>query len=162
MITLLRITIESVITCKKVNYCFQKKKWNIAKQDQSLGITSQVDFHPQKSSLIMYCFYFICSAINCYQAFYQCIKTNCKREGRGEVQDVVNMNNIKFELYGDQAISQYNGGLINSQDPQNQIENNKTTGAEYPNEDESEDTETIKTFVILTFMLNILPDDEIA
>lgn len=72
------------------------------------------------------------------------------------------MNNIKFELYGDQAISQYNGGLINSQDPQNQIENNKTTGAEYPNEDESEDTETIKTFVILTFMLNILPDDEIA
>ena len=54
------------------------------------------------------------------------------------VQDTVNINKIKFELYGnlvDQAFSQFNETFINNQDPlHNQTENDETSGAEYPNE----------------------------
>ena len=50
------------------------------------------------------------------------------------VQDVVHINKMKFELYGDlvdQAFSQFNENLINNQDPHSQIENDETLGAEY-------------------------------
>ena len=52
------------------------------------------------------------------------------------VQDVVNINKIKFEPYGDldQAFSQFNENLINNQDKHSQIENDETPGPEYPNE----------------------------
>ena len=42
------------------------------------------------------------------------------------------------------------------------MENDETSGAEYPNENDSEDTETNKTSAIPTFTPQILPDDEIA
>ena len=60
------------------------------------------------------------------------------------VQDVVTGNKIKFEPYGDlvdQAFSQFNENSINNQDSHSQIENDETPGAEYPNENDSEDTE---------------------
>ena len=81
------------------------------------------------------------------------------------VQDVVNKNKIKFEPYGDllhQAFSQVNENSINNQDPHSQIQNDEKPGAEYPNENDSEDTETNKTSAISNFMLQVLPDDEIA
>ena len=68
------------------------------------------------------------------------------------VQDVVNRNKISFEPYCDlvdQAFSQFN-------------ENYEAPGAEYPSENDSEDTETNKASAIPNFMLQILPDDEIA
>ena len=43
-----------------------------------------------------------------------------------------------------------------------QIENDETLETEYPNENDSEDTETNKTSAIPNFMLQILPVDEIA
>ena len=52
------------------------------------------------------------------------------------VQNVVNVNKIKFEPYGglvDQVFLQYNENLINNEDPQNQIENYETLGEKYPN-----------------------------
>ena len=61
-----------------------------------------------------------------------------------EVQDVVTGNKIKFEPYGDlvdQAFSQFNENSIINQDSHSQIENDETPGAEYPNENNSEDTE---------------------
>ena len=81
------------------------------------------------------------------------------------VQYVVNRNKIKFEPYGDlvdQAFSQFNENSINNQDPHSQIENEETQEAEYPNENDSEDTETNKTSAIPNFMPQVLPDDEIA
>ena len=81
------------------------------------------------------------------------------------VQDVVNKNKIKFEPYGDllhQAFSQVNENSINNQDPHSQIQNDEKPGAEYPNENDSEDTETNKTSAISNFMLQVLPDDENA
>ena len=81
------------------------------------------------------------------------------------VHDLVNRNKIKFDRYGDlvdQAFSQSNENSINNQDPLSQIENDETPGAEYPNENDLEDTETNKTSVIPGFMPQILPDDEIA
>ena len=72
---------------------------------------------------------------------------------------------MNFEPYGDlddQAFSQFNENSINNQDPQNLIENDETPEAEYPNENDSEDTETNKTSAISNFMLQVLPDDEIA
>ena len=60
------------------------------------------------------------------------------------VQDAVTGNKIKFEPYGDlvdQAFSQFNENSINNQDSHSQIENDETPGAEYPNENDSEDTE---------------------
>ena len=47
---------------------------------------------------------------------------------KGGVQDVVNVNKMKFEPYCDlvdQAFSQFNENLINNQDPHSQIENDK-------------------------------------
>ena len=81
------------------------------------------------------------------------------------VQDVVNRSKKKFESYGDLVelvFSQFNESYINNQDSHNQIENDKTPGAEYPNEKYLEDTETSKTSAIPNFMPKILPDDEIA
>ena len=81
------------------------------------------------------------------------------------VQDAVNRSKIKFEPYGDLvdlAFSQFNENSINNQDPHSQIENDGTTGAEYSNENSSEDTETNKTSAIPDFMPQILQDDEIA
>ena len=46
--------------------------------------------------------------------------------------------------------------------PHSQIKNNEIPGVEYPNDNDSEDTETNKTSAIPTFMPQILPDDEIA
>ena len=51
---------------------------------------------------------------------------------------------------------------VNNQDPHSQIENNETPWAEYPNENDSEDTETNKTSTIPNFMPQILPNDEIG
>ena len=52
--------------------------------------------------------------------------------------------------------------LIENQDPHSQIKNNEIPGAEYPNDNDSEDIETNKISTIPTFMPQILPDDEIA
>ena len=81
------------------------------------------------------------------------------------VQDIININKIKFEPSGDfaeETHSRLNEILINNQDPHGQIENGETPGAEYPNENVSEDTEINKTFTIPTFMPQMLPDNEIA
>ena len=51
---------------------------------------------------------------------------------------------------------------INNQGPHSQIENDETSDAEYPNENDSEDTETNKTSAIPNFIPQILPDDKIA
>ena len=42
------------------------------------------------------------------------------------------------------------------------MENHETPGAEYPNANDSEDTETNRTSALPNFMPQILPDDEIA
>ena len=79
------------------------------------------------------------------------------------VQDVANRNKIKFEPYGDlvdQAFSQFNENSINNQDPHSQVENDEKSEAEYLND--PEDTETNQTSAISNFMLQVLPDDEIA
>ena len=80
------------------------------------------------------------------------------------VQDVVNRNKIKFEPYGDlvdQFFSQFNENLINNQDPHSQIENDEIPEVEYPNENDSEDTERNKISAVLNFMPQVLLDDEI-
>ena len=59
----------------------------------------------------------------------------------------------------DEVYSRLNETLINNQDPRSQIENDEIPGAEYPNDNDSEDTETI---IQKTFIPQILPDDEIA
>ena len=77
-----------------------------------------------------------------------------KQQEQG-VQDVVNKNKIKFQPYEDlldQSFSQFKENSINNQDPQSQIENDETPGAEYLNENNSEDTETNKTSAIPNFM----------
>ena len=81
------------------------------------------------------------------------------------VQDVGNINKIKFEPYGDLVDEEYsrlNEILINIQDPCSQIENDEIPGAESPNDNDSEDTEKSKTSTIPTFMPQILPDNKIA
>ena len=50
--------------------------------------------------------------------------------------------------------------LINNQDTHSQIENDEIPGAEYPNDNDSEDTEINKTSTIPTFMPQTLPDDD--
>ena len=68
------------------------------------------------------------------------------------VQVAVNMSKIKLEPYGDlvdQTFSKFNENSIINQDPHSQIENDETPGAEYPNENDSEDTE-IKHLQFLT------------
>ena len=54
-------------------------------------------------------------------------------------KDVVNMNKTKLKPYGD-LVNQ-----INNQDLHSQVESDETPGAEYPNENDSEDTEVNKT-----------------
>ena len=114
-------------------------------------------FYAHENLLVMYTFCFIHSGVkeNCYQAFPQCIKINCKS----------NINKIKFKPHGDlvdRAYLQFNETLINNQDPYSQIENDETSEAEYLNENDSEDTETNKTSTIPTFMPQILPAGEIT
>ena len=70
---------------------------------------------------------------NCYQGVHNCIKTNKSNK------DVVNMNKTKLKPYGD-LVNQ-----INNQDLHSQVESDETPGAEYPNENDSEDTEVNKT-----------------
>ena len=70
-------------------------------------------------------------------------------------QAVANMKKIKFEPYGDlidQAFSQFTENSIINQEPFSQVENDETSGAEYPNENDSEDTKTNKTSAIPNFM----------
>ena len=50
---------------------------------------------------------------------------------------------------------------LNNQDPHSQIENDEIPGAEYTNDNDSEDIETNKTSTISTFMPQMLPGDEI-
>ena len=67
------------------------------------------------------------------------------------VPDVVNRSKIKFEPYDGlvyQAFSQCNENSINNHDPHRQTENDETPGAEYSTENDSEDTEAIKTSTI--------------
>ena len=59
------------------------------------------------------------------------------------------MNKIKFEQYGDlvdQVFSKFNESSISSQDLCSQTENDETSGAEYPNENDSEDKKKKKKF----------------
>ena len=61
------------------------------------------------------------------------------------VRDIVNTNKIKFELYGDlfdEVYYRLNETLINNQDPHCKTENCTISGVEYPNDNDSEDTET--------------------
>ena len=60
------------------------------------------------------------------------------------------------------SFSQFNENSINNQNPHSQIENDETSGAEYPNENNSEDSETNKTSTISNIMPQLLPDDEIG
>ena len=60
------------------------------------------------------------------------------------------------------SFSQFNENSINNQNPHSQIENDETSGAEYPNENNSEGSETNKTSTISNFMPQILADDEIG
>ena len=88
----------------------------------------------------MCCFHFICSemkkkTLTRFPSMYQ---NKLQEEG---VQDVVNMNIVKSEPFGDlvdQDFSQFDE--INYQDPHCHIENDGTSGVEYLND--SEDTET--------------------
>ena len=62
-------------------------------------------------------------------------------------EDVVNRNKI-FERYGDlvdQPFSQFNENSTNNQGPNSQIENDETPRAEYPNENDSDNTEINQT-----------------
>ena len=73
-------------------------------------------------------------------------------------QDVVNINKIKYVLYGDlidQAFLQFNENLINKQDPHSQIENDVILGAEYFNESASEEEGTNKTSALHNLMPQI-------
>ena len=81
------------------------------------------------------------------------------------VENIVNINKIIFEPYGDlvdEVYSRLSDTLINNQDPHSQIEHDEIPGAEYSNGNDSKHTETRKTCTIRTFMLQISPDDEIA
>lgn len=103
----------------------------------------------------MFCFYFICSEMekNCYQAFHFFTK---EAPSEHSVQDVVNINKVMFERYGDlvdQAYSTFNETLIINQVPHSKTEYDETSGAEYPNENNLKDT--------LNFMRKI-PVDETA
>ena len=49
-------------------------------------------------------------------------------------------------------ILNFNETSIRNQDPDSQTENDGTLGAEYPNENDSEDRETNKTFAISNFI----------
>ena len=101
---------------------------------------------------------------NCNQVFppYQVYQNKLREQG---VQASVNMNKIKFEPYHDlvdQIFSQFKENSITNQDSHSQIENDEPPGAKYPNEKDSEDTETSKTSAIPNFMAKILPYHKIA
>ena len=94
--------------------------------------------------------------------FPQYIKTKYKRN---DFQNVVNTNSIKFKSYGnlvDQVFLQYNENLINNRDPQSQIEDDEAPRVEYPNENDSESTESNKTSAVPNSIPKTLADDEIA
>ena len=81
------------------------------------------------------------------------------------VPDAVSINKIKFKPYGnlvDQGCLQFNDNVINNHGPHSKSKNHETTGAEFPNEHDSKDTKTNKTSVIPRFVLQILPDDDVA
>ena len=70
-----------------------------------------------------------------------------------------------FDPYGDlvdQTYSKFNETLINNQGTHKQIENDETPQAEYPHENNSENTDTNENSAIFSFMPKILRDDEIA
>ena len=78
-------------------------------------------------------FYFIPSEIRyCYQVLYHCLENKLQKQ---VVQDVVNINKIKFDPYGDYLMfySKFNETLINIFDLHSQIANDETQGAQYPN-----------------------------
>ena len=80
-----------------------------------------------------------------------------------QVQNVINVNKMKFEPHGDlvdQAFVQFNENLINNQDPHSQTENDETPEEEYPNESDLEEGETNRTFALPNVMPH--PDNEIA
>ena len=52
--------------------------------------------------------------------------------------------------------------VFNNQDSHSQTKNDETSGTEFPDENDSEDTKANKISAILNFMSQILPDDEIA
>ena len=87
---------------------------------------------------------------SCCQVVHHRIKTYFKNEEiiKSDPDDDVD----------DGTFSQFNDNLINYQDSQSQTENKDTPEAEYA----SENTETNKTSAISNFMLQILPDNEIA
>ena len=92
------------------------------------------------------------------------MKRNCYLQEQG-VQDVVNINNITSEQYGDlidQIYSEFNETLINNQDPHSKIENDETPALTHPNGNDSEDREINRTSAISNFMPKIFPHDEIA
>ena len=81
------------------------------------------------------------------------------------VQDIVSNNKIKSESYGDLVDKEYSGlneTLINNQEPHSQIENDEISGAEFPNDNDSEGTEINKISAVPNFLPQILPDDEIS
>ena len=62
---------------------------------------------------------------------------------------------MKLEPYSysvDQAVLQFNENSINSQDGYSQMENDKTPGAEYPNDSDSEEGETNKKSTFPNFI----------
>ena len=81
------------------------------------------------------------------------------------VQDIVSNKKIKSESYGDLVDEEYSGlneTLTNNQEPHSQIENDEISGAEFPNDNDSEGTEINKTSAVPNFLPQILPDDEIS
>ena len=75
------------------------------------------------------------------------------------------MNKIKFEPYGDlvdQVFSKFNENSISNQDPYSQTENDETSGAEYPNENHSEDKKKKKCLQFPIFYNKYDPDHAIA
>ena len=82
-----------------------------------------------------------------------------------EVQALINMNKIKLQPNGDlvdQVFCQFSEKSFTNQDSQSLTENDEAPGAEYPNENDSEDKKTNRTSAIPNLMPKILPDDESA
>ena len=113
-------------------------------------------FYIQENLLIMYYFYSTHSEMKELLSGLSLMYQN-ELQDQG-VHNVLNINKIKFEPYGnlfDEVYYRLNETLINTQDPHRQIENDETPGAEYPNDNDSEDTETNKTSTTPTFMPQI-------
>ena len=163
----LRITIKSVltaITLKILNWWFQEKQWHCWKVRWILPYyVSDKLFIVLKNLFITWC---LCFPVHrwktiairlCATVSKQTAKTRspwcCK-----EKQKVWIISWFSWSGF----CSQFNENSNNNQDPHRQIENDKIPEAEYPNENDSEDTETNKTSAISNFTPEILPDDEIA